>query len=170
MSGRRSAWERLAELDKSPAFQAETLDGRHMGVDSAGNRNPVLLVFWATWCPHCLVEIPNINRLHAKFAPKGLESVAINVGINDSVARVQLAKQKFGISYPIVFDQGGKITKLYQITVVPSVAMVYWVPARSAVADTVGMVIVEPELGIVTGRGLGGKLFPPAGSTATSTP
>ncbi len=114
----------LAELDKSPAFQAETLDGRHTGVDSAGNRNPVLLVFWATWCPHCLVEIPNINRLQAKYAPRGLELVAINVGVNDSVARVQLAKQKFGISYPIVFDQGGKITRLYQITGIPAMVLV----------------------------------------------
>ncbi len=113
-----------AEGDKSPAFQAETLDGKVTGVGATPNNHPLLLVFWATWCGHCIKDIPNLNAIHAKFAPKGLDLVAINVGVNDSVDKVQSVVQKFNIAYPIVFDQGSKITRLYNITGAPTFVLV----------------------------------------------
>ncbi len=123
------AWPALslgtpAEGEKSPAFRAETLDGKVTEVGSAANKNALLLVFWATWCPHCLTDIPGLNEIHAKYGPKGLDLVGINVGVNDSIARVQGVIQKFKIAYPIVFDQGSKITKLYQITGAPTFVLV----------------------------------------------
>ncbi|MEW6350057.1 MAG: TlpA disulfide reductase family protein [Thermodesulfobacteriota bacterium] len=123
------AWPALslgtpAEGQKSPSFRAETLDGKVTEVGTAGNGNALLLVFWATWCPHCLNDIPELNAIHAKYAPKGLDLVGINVGVNDSIPRVQSVIQKFKIAYPIVFDQGSKITRLYEITGAPTFVLV----------------------------------------------
>src|SRR3989337_1093625 len=46
--------------------------------DSRGQ--PVWLNFWATWCPPCRAEIPDINAVYAENAPKGLAIVALSLG------------------------------------------------------------------------------------------
>jgi thiol-disulfide isomerase/thioredoxin len=40
---------------------------------------PVLLVFWATWCPYCKKLLPGIQRLHEEYAEKGLKIIAVNI-------------------------------------------------------------------------------------------
>lgn len=40
---------------------------------------PVLLVFWATWCPYCKKLLPGIEQLNVKYADKGLKILAVNI-------------------------------------------------------------------------------------------
>jgi len=40
---------------------------------------PVILVFWATWCPYCKKLLPGIERLNVKYADKGLKILALNI-------------------------------------------------------------------------------------------
>ena len=40
---------------------------------------PVLLVFWATWCPYCKKLLPGIQSLHEKYASRGLKIIAVNI-------------------------------------------------------------------------------------------
>jgi cytochrome c biogenesis protein CcmG, thiol:disulfide interchange protein DsbE len=40
---------------------------------------PVLLVFWATWCPYCKKLLPGIAKLHEKYQAKGLKVIAVNI-------------------------------------------------------------------------------------------
>jgi peroxiredoxin len=113
----------LAEGDKSPEFKIETLDGKVMEVNSH-NKNPLLIIFWATWCPHCIKDVANIKAIHEKYGPKGLEVVGINAGHLDTLPKVQVAVQKYGMSYPVAFDEGSKITRRYQVTGLPTFVLV----------------------------------------------
>ncbi len=76
----------------------------------------VLVNFWATWCPPCRKEMPDMEALYQRFAPRGL----VILGISDEEApTVQkfLAEQKY--TYPILLDPGRKINQLFAVDGIP---------------------------------------------------
>ena len=63
-------------------------------------RGKVLLVnFWATWCPPCVEEMPELVELQNSLASKNLQIVGIGV---DSPSNIQQFTKKYQISYPIL--------------------------------------------------------------------
>ena len=61
---------------KAPNFSLKTLDGKTYSLSSFKGR-PVLLEFFAVWCPVCQAESTVINQIDATFGPKGLQTVAV---------------------------------------------------------------------------------------------
>ncbi len=61
-----------------PEWSLQTSDGR--AVSSASLRGkPVLMLFWATWCPYCRTLMPGIQRIHEEYGPQGLMVLAMNI-------------------------------------------------------------------------------------------
>jgi peroxiredoxin len=60
---------------------------------------PLVINFWATWCPPCVEEMPELSELHAQLAPKGLQMLGIAI---DSPSKVAEFASKSAISYPLV--------------------------------------------------------------------
>lgn len=102
-------------------FKGTTLDGKSYDLQASIGSKPVMLVFWASWCPTCRSEIPKINQLAAKFQNRGMEFIAVNVGYNDSIERAQSFVQKTGMSYPAYFDGSGNIAEQYGLQGVPTI-------------------------------------------------
>ncbi len=105
--------------NKAPDFSATTLDGDKVALTDYLGKKPVYLVFWATWCPNCLKEIPEINALNSKFGDR-LAILAINVGINDSADAAQKYREEHDMQYPVVFDDGSTISSSYGIVGTPT--------------------------------------------------
>lgn len=115
-----SAWS-VGVGEAAPDFTLMTLDGRPVaGTDFTGEK-PLMLVFWATWCPVCKEEIPRINRMAADFGPKGLAVLAVNVGVNDSAAKAMAYRDKYGLDYPVAFDGGSKVTRAFGVVGTPTI-------------------------------------------------
>ncbi len=90
----------------APAFALRSLAGGT--VDLAAFRGKVVLVnFWATWCPPCVEETPALERLNARLGPEGLVLIGIATDDEDGVVRDFVAK--YGITYPILRDPGGRV-------------------------------------------------------------
>lgn len=102
-------------------FGGTDVQGKPVDLNTAIGTQPVLLVFWASWCPNCKKELPKINILYNKYSPLGMSFIAVNVGINDSVMRAKSFLKKIQMPYPVLFDKKGKITKLFKIQSVPTI-------------------------------------------------
>jgi thiol-disulfide isomerase/thioredoxin len=137
--------------DKAPTFQATTIDGQKVSLDNPGIEKPVFLVFWATWCPFCETAIPRLKEIYSTYSPKDLTFLAINPGVNDSLRKTQLYVEKHQIPYPVVYDEGGAISKSFGINGVPTVIIVDKndiVRHRDGIPDNIERAIkpVEPEV------------------------
>jgi peroxiredoxin len=76
----------------------------------------VLVNFWATWCPPCRKEMPDIQALYDKYKDQGLVVLAIS---DEDAAKVQpfIAEKKIG--YPVLLDPGGKVNEAFRIQGIP---------------------------------------------------
>jgi peroxiredoxin len=76
----------------------------------------VMLNFWATWCPPCRKEMPDLETLYQQFKDQGLVILAIS-DEDASKVRPFIAEQK--VTYPILLDPGRKVNELFQIEGIP---------------------------------------------------
>lgn len=78
---------------------------------------PVVLNFWATWCPPCRAELPELQAASQNLAGQ----VAI-VGVNqaEDPDQVRAFAQKLGITYPIPLDENGAASRLYAVRSLPT--------------------------------------------------
>jgi peroxiredoxin len=76
----------------------------------------VLVNFWATWCPPCRKEMPDLEALHQRFQGQGFVILAISDEEQDKV-KPFIAEYK--ITYPVLLDPGRKVNDLFQVEGIP---------------------------------------------------
>ena len=99
--GQGAASEAAASAPLGEAFwslQWETPQGSPLPMRSFFGR-PVLLNFWATWCPPCVEELPLINEFYRQNKANGWQVLGLAV---DKVAPVQSFLQKMPLDFPVV--------------------------------------------------------------------
>jgi thiol-disulfide isomerase/thioredoxin len=101
-----------------PPYSAASLDGKRFDL-AAEHGKVVFLNVWATWCGPCRYEIPELKKMHAKYAVKGFEVVGVSVDESGSQPVKEFVKEN-AIGYPIVLDAQGRIANLLQTTVLPT--------------------------------------------------
>jgi thiol-disulfide isomerase/thioredoxin len=89
--------------------------GEKVSFRSFIGHKPLVVVFWATWCPLCRDEVPAINRLAANPAVRVL---AVNVG--DNQQKVQSFISTYHVSYPVVRDPVWQTTAAYKVLGLPA--------------------------------------------------
>ncbi|HEY8449209.1 MAG TPA: TlpA disulfide reductase family protein [Bacillota bacterium] len=82
--------------------------------------NVVFLNFWATWCPPCLAEMPEIAKLKAQNIPD-LVIIGLDlVQTEPSTQAVADFMQAYGYDWPVALDVHGDATLAYQAVQIPS--------------------------------------------------
>jgi peroxiredoxin len=114
----RAAMAALEEEDRKrehPEFSLKDLSGKTWTFSEL--RGKVVLVnFWATWCPPCRKEVPDLEALYGRFAGKGF----VVLGISDEeTAKVApfIAERK--ISFPVLLDPGRKVNEMFVVEGIP---------------------------------------------------
>ena len=79
--------------------------------------SPVILNFWASWCPPCREETPILQKVWVENQNKGIVILAVNVQDREEDALQYLAE--FGVTFPNVYDKNGGITVDYGVTGLP---------------------------------------------------
>lgn len=111
----------LNQDDKLLPFTGQDMDGKTVDLSTVIGKKPVMLIFWASWCPNCKSEVPKVNDLVKKYQEKGMEFIGINVGYNDSEGKARRFMDKTGMAYPVIFDSKGKIPRMYGVQGVPTI-------------------------------------------------
>lgn len=78
----------------------------------------VFLNFWATWCPPCKAEMPDIEKLYQETKDSDLVILAVNVG--EDKKTVQDFIEENGYNFPVLLDVKGEVSQLYQVTGIPT--------------------------------------------------
>ena len=93
------------------AARFNLIDGRHIEMPQLAGK-AVLVSFWATTCASCIKEIPELIRLYAAYAAKGLEIIAVAMPYDrpDHVLEF-VARHK--LPYPVSLDIDGRISRVF---------------------------------------------------------
>lgn len=81
----------------------------------------MLLVFWATWCPACLSEIPTLNEWNDKYRASGLKIFGIN--FREGRTRITEFAKRQAVRYPILLDQDGRVAEQFGLEGLPAAVL-----------------------------------------------
>ena len=90
----------------------------------------VVVNFWATWCPPCRKEMPDLETLYKRFKDQGLVILAIS---DEDVEKVKPFVEKEKVTYPILLDPGRKVNELFEVEGIP----------KSFVYDRTGKLVAQ---------------------------
>ena len=98
-----------------PAFALKDLSGKTWTF--ADLRGKVVVVnFWATWCPPCRKEMPDLETLYKRFGSQGL----VILGISDEeAAKVEPFIHERKVTFPVLLDPGRKVNEMFVVEGIP---------------------------------------------------
>lgn len=101
----------------APDFELDTLDGETVKLsDFRGER--VLLNFWATWCPPCRAEMPDMQKFHEDEDVVILAVDALET--EHSIDNVYDFADEFGLTFDVLLDENSTATTIYDISSFPT--------------------------------------------------
>ena len=119
LSNRTSVTGRSGEQligEKSPDFLAAVIDGDSVSLSNYLG-SPIVLNFWASWCPPCRDETPHFEKIWRLYRQKDVVLLGINV--QDTLADADEYIKEFDVTFTNAIDKDGKIMVDYGVTGLP---------------------------------------------------
>jgi len=127
----------LALGTKAPGVVVDDLDGKPVDLGRYVGKQPMLLEFWATWCPLCRALEPALKSAHERYG-RSVQFVAIGVGVNETPASIRRHLAEHPLPFLVLFDASGAAVRAYQ-------------------APTTSYIVVLDKTGKVTYTGAGAE-------------
>ena len=122
---------------KAPAASLQTLDAKPANLSDYIGKQPVLMEFWATWCPNCKELEPTMKAMFDKYGKK-VSFIGVGVSVNQSPALAKRYVENHKLPWIQLYDTQGDGTDKYDV------------PATS-------YVVLIDKSGTVVYTGVGGK-------------
>lgn len=131
----------------APDFSMLDSDGHTVSLSELIDR-PVILNFWATWCPPCQSELPDFETVCTRYGGQ-VRFLMVNItdGTRDTVASVTTFVKDQGYAFPVYFDTTGSSLKPYGLSAIPMTVAIRadgtlaWSQVGAVDADTLEAVI-----------------------------
>ena len=114
----KEALEKFIKIDEARQkadFTLNDIQGNPWTLSSLKGK-VVLVNFWATWCPPCRKEMPDLETLYQKYKDKGFVILAIS---DEDISKVSPFIDKNKYSYPILLDPGRKVNTAFTVDGIP---------------------------------------------------
>jgi len=113
----------IAVGKRAPSAIVKTLDGKSVDLGSYVGRTPMLIEFWATWCPQCHELEPALLAAQKKYAGK-VKFIGVAVSIRQSPARLKAYVAKHKLTHEILFDADANASDAYEVPATSYVVVV----------------------------------------------
>lgn len=128
--------ERMGELPKPPGaslnarewigkpaldFQGTDLKGEELSLKQYRGQ-VVLLDFWATWCPPCLAEIPNIKKTYERYKDQKFQIIGISLDRSMEPLKAYIKKEELGWLH--YWDKSHKVSTMYKVQGIPATFLI----------------------------------------------
>ncbi len=100
----------------APNFNLPLFSGGELTLSSLKG-TPVVINFWSSWCPPCRVEAPILEKVWQLYKDEGVTFVGVDIQDTEEDARAFI--KEFGITYPNVKDDSGRVTIDYGVSGIP---------------------------------------------------
>jgi peroxiredoxin len=101
----------VASVGKSiPYFKLPTIEGNLVSLSDFKGK-AVFINLWASWCPPCKLEMPDIEAAYEKYQAQNLVVLGINVTTQDNLDDVKAFIEEYNLTFPILLDESGEVSE-----------------------------------------------------------
>ena len=125
----------------APAFKAGLVDGGTFDLSAHLGKRPVLLDFWAVWCPPCRKALPKVAGMVNKYADEDIAICTVN--LSETAAEIQAFLQENDMEVPVALDTDGAIASRYEVRSIP---MLVFIDQSGTIVEAHSGVMSEGEL------------------------
>lgn len=113
----------LRQGTQAPGFELPVFkrESKILSLVEVNREKPVLLVFWASWCPACVEEIDLLNAWYRRYDSRGLQILAINV--KEGPEEIHTLIEERPIRYTVLLDQKGEVAQQYGLVGLPTTVL-----------------------------------------------
>ena len=112
-----------AAAHAAPTVTFKTLDGREIRLQDQQGK-AVMITFWATSCPICLGEMPDLIQTYRQYQARGFELIAVAMAY-DTPEQVRRFAASRSLPFPVVLDTDGELARSFNDTkVVPTAFLI----------------------------------------------
>ena len=122
-----------------PAASFDTFDGGQLSLEELAGA-PLVVNFWASWCPPCIAEMPDLERVHADLGDQ-VRFVGLNT--QDDLARAEDLAAQTGVTYQLGLDPEGALFRDFEVVSMPST---FLVDADGVLVHRHAGLLTEPQL------------------------
>ena len=115
-----------------PAVTIEDLDGKPVDLAQYVGKKPVLVEFWATWCPICAELFPKIEAAHARYGDR-VQFLVVAVAVNETPRSIKSHLTSHPLPFPVLWDTNGNAVRAFQA---PGTSFVVLLDGKGKVAYT----------------------------------
>ncbi|GIM27649.1 hypothetical protein CPJCM30710_03150 [Clostridium polyendosporum] len=105
--------EKVSALD----FRLKDLNGKEVSLNDFKGKK-VFLNFWATWCPPCRAEMPDIEKLYQETKDSDLVILAVNIGEDNNTVKSFIDKNTY--NFRVLLDTDQSVASKYDIVSIPT--------------------------------------------------
>lgn len=117
----------------APDFKLSSLNSQEINLIDL-NGKPLIINFWASWCPPCKAEMAAFQQAFLEYAESDLQIIAINATSQDSLSDVSRFIYQNGVTIPIPLDQTGSVSRAYLVHSLPTT---YFIDKTGVIAEII---------------------------------
>ena len=104
-------------------FTLTDTNGKDVSLSRFIGKKPVLLAFWATWCPPCHEAVPLLNRMHTESpASGGIQILALDFMESRKKANAFIKRKQ--VTSPVLLDRTGQVARKYRVVGIPTYILI----------------------------------------------
>ncbi|MFZ2488327.1 MAG: TlpA disulfide reductase family protein [Anaerolineae bacterium] len=107
--------------DVAPDFNLQFADGNKARL-SDYKGHPVIINFWATWCPPCREEMPGFVNVYNRY--KADDVLVIGVNAEETAAEAADFVRSYQMTFPVALDERGELMQLYNVRGLPTTVFI----------------------------------------------